>query len=63
MMGLKRCYKVEGFYIYICSFYTVFYAIRYISTIYISDIYRANPGYFYYIQSFKKAETYLHATF
>jgi len=23
-MGLTRCYKTEGFYIHICSFYTYF---------------------------------------
>ena len=26
-MGLTRCYKTEVFYIYICSFSTIFYAI------------------------------------
>jgi len=26
-MGLTRCYKMEVFYIYICSFSTIFYAI------------------------------------
>jgi len=26
-MGLTRCYKTEGFYIYICSFSAIFYAI------------------------------------
>jgi len=26
-MGLTCCYKTEGFYIYICSFSTIFYAI------------------------------------
>ena len=26
-MGLTRCYKTEGLYIYVCSFSTIFYAI------------------------------------
>jgi len=31
-MGLTRCYKTEVFYIYICSFSTIFYAISFSDT-------------------------------